>query len=96
MDILNGYGELNLVSMYDSELENWLNDCETEEERDEVDKEDVSMKLKALGTAILILLASLIIVGAIIYLFRWLLLVVGIFNHLFLKISSCKECVFYL
>lgn len=70
MDTLNGYGEMNPVSMYDSELENWLDKCKTEEEKDEVVKEYVSMRLMALGAAILILLVSLIIIGAVIYLFK--------------------------
>ena len=75
MDTLNGYGEMNPVSMYDSELENWLDKCKTEEEKDEAVKEYVSMRLMALGAAILILLVSLIIIGAVIYLFKWLLMV---------------------
>ncbi len=75
MDTLNGYGEMNPVSMYDAELENWLDKCKTEEEKDEAVKEYVSMRLMALGAAILILLVSLIIIGAVIYLFKWLLMV---------------------
>jgi hypothetical protein len=70
MDTLNGYGEMNPVSMYDSELENWLDKCKTEEEKDEVIKEYVSMRLMALCAAILILVLSVLIVGAVIYLFR--------------------------
>jgi hypothetical protein len=70
MDTLNGYGEMNPVSMYDAELENWLDKCKTEEEKDEAVKEYVSMRLMALGAAILILLVSLIIIGAVIYLFK--------------------------
>ena len=70
MDTLNGYGEMNPVSMYDSELENWLKNCKTQEEKDEAVREYISMKLMAVGAAFLILFASVLVVGAVIYLFR--------------------------
>jgi hypothetical protein len=46
--------------------------------------------------AIVILILAVAIVGAIIYFFKWTLLVTRISSHLFLKISSCKECIFLL
>ena len=70
MDILNGYGEMDPVSMYDSELKNWLENCETEEEKDEAVRKYTSMRLKALGAAFLILFVSALIVGVVIYIFR--------------------------
>ena len=70
MDTLNGYGEMNPVSMYDSELENWLDNCETEEEKDEAVKKYVYMKLMTFCVAILIFFVSVLIVGAVIYFFR--------------------------
>lgn len=70
MDILNGYGEMNPVSMYDSELENWLDECKTEEERNNAIKEYVSMKLKTLCIACLVLFISMLIIVGIIYLFK--------------------------
>jgi len=96
MDTFDSYGGMEMLQMENQELDNRLKECKTEEEKEEVIKEYISSRIFAVLVAIVILILAAAIVGAIIYLFKWTLLVTGISSHLFLKISPCKEYVFLL
>ena len=96
MDTFDSYGGIDMLQMENQELDNRLKECKTEKEKEEVIKEYISSRMIAGLVAIVILIFAAAIVGAIIYLFKWTLLVTGIPSHLFLKISPCKECIFLL
>lgn len=95
MNAFDSYGDMEMLQVENQELDNRLKECKTEEEKQEVINEYVSSRIFAVLVAIVILLFAIAIVGAIIFLSEFYG-VAGISSHLFLKISSCKECIFLL
>ena len=73
MDTFDSYESIEMLQMENQELDNRLKECKTEEEKQEVINEYVSSRIFAVLVAIVILLFAIAIVGAIIYLFKWIL-----------------------
>jgi len=70
MDTFSNYGSMEVLQVPDQELDNRLKECKTDDEKDKVIKEYISMRLFALGAAILILFVAAVIVGVIIYILK--------------------------
>ena len=96
MNTFDSYGDMEMLQMENQELDNRLKECKTEEEKQEVINEYISSRIFAVLIAIVIIILAIAIVGAVVYLSKWILWVTGISGHLFLKISPCKECDFLL
>ncbi len=69
-DSLTNYGVLEPVQIHDQEFENQLNECKTEEERDEIINQCVATRLFSIVAILVILFAIGVIVSAFVYIFR--------------------------